>query len=177
MNLANKISILRMMLVPFFVAAIVYSNFTLALAIFVICMLTDAADGYIARSRSQQTRLGSLLDPMADKLLLISGYISLSMITTLPNHLRFPPYVPLIVISRDVLIVLGCLVIYLSKGKMDIKPTILGKVTTFFQMIGIVAILIQFPFSKIIWNAMVALTCISGLDYLRAGSKMVNENH
>ncbi|MEE8360433.1 MAG: CDP-alcohol phosphatidyltransferase family protein, partial [Candidatus Omnitrophota bacterium] len=100
MNLANKISITRIILVPFFIAAVVYSKFTLALAIFIICIISDALDGYIARTRSQQTKLGSILDPMADKLLLVSGFVSLSMISDLPENLRFPPYVPLIVVSR-----------------------------------------------------------------------------
>jgi len=113
MNLANKISIVRIILVPFFVAAVIYSKFTLALIIFVICILSDALDGYIARTKGQMTKLGSLLDPIADKLLLISGFVSLSIISDLPSNLRFPPYVPLIIISRDVLIVFGCVVIYL----------------------------------------------------------------
>lgn len=177
MNLANRISIVRIILVPFFVAAILYSRLNLALTIFVICILSDALDGYIARTKGQRTRLGSLLDPIADKLLLISGFISLSIVKDIPPYLRFPPYVPLIVVSRDVLIILGCMVIYLLKGKIEIKPTMLGKATTFFQMISIVSILTQFVYSNILWNIAVALTIISGLDYLRIGSRMVNEFH
>ena len=177
MNLANKISITRIILVPFFIAAVVYSRFTLALAIFILCILSDALDGYIARTRSQQTKLGALLDPMADKLLLVSGFVSLSMISDLPESLRFPPYVPLIVVSRDVLVVLGCMVIYMLKGKIDIKPTYLGKATTFLQMMSIVSILVHFPYSGVIWNITVALTVLSGLDYLRIGSRMLNDNH
>ncbi len=177
MNLANKISIIRIILAPFFVASIVYAKFTIALAIFLICVLSDALDGYIARTKGQETRLGTLLDPMADKLLLISAFVSLSMVSDLPAHLRFPPYVPLIVVSRDVLIILGCMVIYLLKGKIDISPTRLGKTTTVFQMISIVSILIRFPHSGILWNITIILTILSGLDYLRSGSRMLNETH
>lgn len=177
MNLANKISVLRIILVPFFVASIVYSAYTLALVIFVICIITDALDGYIARTRAQKTRLGTLLDPVADKLLLISAYVSLSMVSDLPANLRFPPYVPLIIVSRDILIILGCIIIYLMKGNVKIKPTYLGKTTTFFQMMSIVSILIHFKYSNILWNITLLLTVISGLDYLRSGSRMVNESH
>lgn len=175
MNLANRISIARIILVPFFVASIVYSRFTTALVIFIICILSDGLDGYIARTKGERTRLGSLLDPIADKLLLISGFVSLSIVKTLPSNLRFPPYLPLIIVSRDILIILGCMVIYLLKGKIDIKPTALGKATTFFQMISIISILTQFIYSRALWNITVGLTVLSGLDYLRIGSKMINE--
>jgi len=174
MNLANRISITRIMLVPFFITAVVYSKYTIALAIFSTCILTDALDGYIARTKGQVTKLGALLDPMADKLLLISGFVSLSMVSDLPQGLRFPAYVPLIIISRDVFIILGCLVVYLAKGGIDIKPTRLGKTTTFFQMMSIVGILVHFPYSVILWNLTVVLTVLSGIDYLRAGSRMLN---
>ena len=175
MNLANKITIARIILVPFFVAAILYSNFNAALAIFIICVFSDALDGYIARTRGQRTRLGALLDPIADKFLLISGFVSLSVVKGLPSNPKFPPYVPLVVVSRDVLIILGCMVIYLLKGKVEIEPTPLGKVTTFFQMMSIVAILTQFAYSGMLWNLTVALTVFSGLDYLRIGSRILNE--
>ncbi len=175
MNFANRISIARIILVPFFVAAIVYAQLKIALAIFIVCILSDALDGYIARTRAQKTRLGTLLDPIADKLLLLSGFVALSVVGDLPIALRFPPYMPIIVISRDVLIILGCLVIYLLKGKVDIKPTALGKATTFFQMISIVSILVQFAYSIVLWNIAVALTVLSGLGYLRIGSRMLNE--
>lgn len=177
MNLANKITIGRIILVPFFVAFIMYSKFNGALTIFIICILSDGLDGYIARTKGQRTRLGSLLDPIADKLLLISGFVSLSIVSGLPSNLRFPPYVPLIVVFRDFLIILGCMVIYLLKGRIDIKPTPLGKATTFFQMMSIIGILIKFIYTKILWNITVGLTILSGLDYIRIGSRAINETH
>lgn len=175
MNLANKISIIRIILVPLFIAFIVYSKFTFALIVFIICMASDALDGIVARMNHQETNLGRLLDPMADKLLLVTGFILLSVASNIPAHLRFPPYVALIIVSRDVLMILGCLVIYLLKGKVDIKPTVVGKITTFFQMLSIVSILTRFPYSMILWNVAVILTVVSGLGYLRAGSRMLNE--
>lgn len=175
MNLANRISITRIILVPFFVAGVVYSKFTLALIIFLVCMLSDALDGYFARARNEKTRLGSLLDPIADKLLLISGVILLSILKDLPPALRFPPYVPLVIVSRDVLIILGCMIIYLLKGKMDIRPTYLGKATTFFQMVSIMGVLVRFPYVNILWNIAVGLTVFSGLGYLKIASRIFNE--
>ena len=173
-NLANKISITRIILVPFFVAAILYDRFSMALGIFVICMISDALDGYIARARDQKTQLGALLDPIGDKLLLVSGFVTLSMTSNIPPGLRFPPYVPIIIVSRDLFTVLGCGVIYIIKGKVDIKPTYLGKVATFFQMLSIVSVLINFSYSSAVWNIAVAFTVVSGLGYLKSASEMLN---
>lgn len=175
MNLANRISITRFILTPFFVAAIVYSRFTLALAIFIICIASDALDGYIARMRNERTHLGSLLDPIADKFLLISGFITLSIIKDLPLALRFPFYVPFIVITRDFLMIIGFIVIHLIKGRVEVEPTRLGKITTFFQMMSIVGILSAFTYSHILWNITVAITIASGIDYLRIAGRILNE--
>lgn len=170
MNWANRITILRIILVPVFIAAILYSRFGLAIIIFIIAAFTDALDGYIARSRKEKTKLGAIMDPIADKLLIVSAFISLSIVAGLPVYLKMPFYVPIIVISRDALILLGALIIYLNNGSLDIKPTIVGKVTTFFQMLTIISVLVQFIYSSWIWNATVVLTIISGLDYVRIGS-------
>ncbi len=176
MNLANRISVVRIVLVPFFVAAVLYFRFTAALAIFIICIISDALDGYFARVKGERTKLGALLDPIADKLLLVSAFIALSATKGLPQYLRFPLYVPIIVVSRDLLIILGCIVIYLLKGKIDIRPSYLGKATTFFQMISVVGVLAQFSHSAILWNIAVGLTVLSGLDYLRIAGRILNDH-
>lgn len=175
MSLANKISIGRVVLVPFFVAAILYQNFNAALLIFIVCVLSDGLDGYIARRMGQDTKLGALLDPIADKLLILSSFISISLGKGISSTLSMPLYVPLIIISRDVLILIGCVVIYLIKGRIDIKPTRLGKTTTFFQMITVLSLLSRFAYSSLLWNTAVIFTVLSGLDYLRIGSRMLNE--
>lgn len=177
MNLANKISIARIILIPFFIASIVYSKMELALVFFIIAVITDGVDGFIARALKQKTELGTILDPMADKLLLISAYICLSIVTTIPPQLKLPPYVPIIVISRDAIIVLGSIVIHMITGELKVAPSILGKVTTFFQMITIVSILIKYNSSFIIWNIAVLLTIVSGIDYVIKGSRLLSENH
>jgi cardiolipin synthase len=175
MNWANRITIIRIILVPFFIMAILYHRLGLAFIIFLVASITDGLDGYIARIRKERTQLGKILDPVADKMLLVSAYISLSMVSGLPEHLKMPVYVPIAVISRDVIILFGAVVIYLLTEKMEIRPTVLGKITTFFQMLTIISLLLGFIYSNWIWNATVVLTVLSGLDYIRIGAKQLNE--
>ena len=176
-TLANKISIVRIILIPFFITSVAYSRLDLALIVFLAAVISDGADGFIARALKQQTQLGTILDPIADKLLLTSAYICLSMVGNIPQYLRLPPYVPIIVISRDVIIVIGSIMVYVVKGDIKISPSLIGKVTTFFQMITIVCILVKFDHSRSVWNATIVLTIISGLDYVMKGSKLLSENN
>lgn len=177
MNLANKISIARIILIPFFIAAVVYSRMDLALLFFLIAVVSDGVDGFVARALKQKTQLGTMLDPIADKLLILSAYICFSVVANIPQHLRLPPYVPIIIISRDAIIVLGSVIVYLLKGDIKVTPSIVGKVTTFFQMITIVCILVRFNHSNIIWNIATVLTVFSGIDYVIKGSRMLSDNH
>jgi len=176
-NLANRISIARIILVPFFIAAIVYSRMDIALIFFILAIISDGIDGFIARTFKQKTQLGTILDPMADKLLLVSAYICLSIINHIPPHLKLPPYVPIIIISRDAMLVLGSITVYVIKGDLKIMPSVLGKITTFFQMITIVSILIKFEYSYVLWNLAALLTILSGIDYIIKGSRLLSENH
>jgi cardiolipin synthase len=177
MNIANKISIARIILIPFFVLAMVYGRMGIALGIFIAAIITDGADGFIARAFNQKTQVGAMLDPIADKLLLITAFISLAAVRSIPPEVRLPPYVPIIVISRDVLIILGSVVVYMIRGDLKVSPSVAGKVTTFFQMMTIVSVLVSFKYSYIVWNVAVALTVISGMGYLYKGSKLLGENH
>jgi cardiolipin synthase len=177
MNLANKITIARIILIPFFIAAVVYSRLNAALALFILAIISDGADGFIARALKQKTQLGTILDPIADKMLIISAYICLSVVSTVPEHLRLPAYVPIVIISRDTIIVLGSVIVYLMKGDIRVSPSIVGKITTFFQMITIVCILMRFEHSGLVWNAAVVLTVASGIDYVLKGSRMLGDNH
>lgn len=175
MNLANRITVLRIILVPVFVMAVFYHRLNIAFWVFTAAAITDALDGYVARLLDQKTELGTILDPIADKLLLGSAYISLSLVSGLPEYLKMPVYVPIIVISRDVIIVIGIVAANLLSGGIKIKPTILGKVTTFFQMATIVCLLLRFVYSSWLWNITAILTIISGLDYIRISSGRLNE--
>lgn len=184
MNLANKITITRILLIPFFVMSLMiykpYSGFIsyLPFLIFFICVLTDALDGFIARRFNQKTKLGTILDPIADKLLLLTAFISLTFFSIFPTELKIPTWVFLIIISRDILIMLGSVIIVFMTGDLHIKPSWLGKITTFFQMLTVVLILLQIKKSFIAWNIAAIFTILSGIDYLLRGSRMLNsENH
>ncbi|MBU1887935.1 MAG: CDP-diacylglycerol--glycerol-3-phosphate 3-phosphatidyltransferase [Candidatus Omnitrophica bacterium] len=181
MNLANKITIFRILLIPFFIASVLYYGEArpyfrfVALALFALAALTDAIDGGIARSRGQITELGIVLDPVADKLLIASAFISLSVTKNLPPDLRIPAWVVLIVLTRDIIIVLGSVIIYFLKGNVAIKPSFLGKATTFFQMIAILAILTVFRSHGSFVYPAAFFTILSGIDYIWRGSRQLNE--
>jgi len=174
MNWANRLTILRIILVPVFIGTVLYNRLNFALLIFIAATITDALDGYIARARHEKTKFGTIMDPIADKMLLGSAFVSFSLVKILPEYLQMPIYMPVVIIARDVIILLGVIAIYLLTGKLDVKPTILGKVTTFFQMITIILVLLCFVYSNWIWNITAILTVISGLDYIRIGSKQIN---
>ena len=174
MNWANRLTIFRIILVPVFITAIFYNKLIFALIVFCVAALTDAADGYIARRRNEKTSFGAIIDPIADKFLIGAAFISLSLVSTLPDYIRIPVYVPIIIISRDVIILMGIMMLYLTVGQIEIKPTIVSKVTTVFQMVTIISVLLGFSYSFVIWNVATILTIISGLDYIRIGSKYVS---
>lgn len=183
MNYANKISIARILLIPFFIGSIVYyrnegsASSYLPLFIFFIAVISDALDGFIARRFNQKTELGAILDPMADKLLIITAFVCLSLSKSIPENLKLPAWLPIIVISRDIIIVLGTVLVHVIRGDIQIIPTLMGKVTTFFQMSTILAVLIKFPYSFIIWNLAGISTVISGIDYIVRGSRLLNEEN
>ncbi len=180
MNLANWISIGRVILIPFFIASIVYyspeKDFLrfVAIGIFLTAVISDGIDGYIARTKKIKTRLGSFLDPMADKLLLSSSFITLALAGNIPLQIKLPLWVPILVISRDVMLALGSFLIHVITGDLKIVPSILGKLTTFFQMAAIICILLQMPFSYFLLYTAAFFTFISGFDYIIKGTKLIN---
>ncbi|MFA5069159.1 MAG: CDP-alcohol phosphatidyltransferase family protein [Candidatus Omnitrophota bacterium] len=183
MGLANKITIIRILLVPFLLAALFYYrpeyDFLrfIALGIFFMCALTDAVDGYVARRFYQKTELGRILDPLADKLLILTSFLCLSVLRDIPAASRIPSWLTMIVFSRDVIILLGSTIIFMMLKDINIKPSALGKITTFFQMSTVVASLLQFGIISVFWCATAFFTVISCLDYVWLGSKVLNESH
>jgi CDP-diacylglycerol--glycerol-3-phosphate 3-phosphatidyltransferase len=175
-NFANKISTFRILSVPFFVASLIYytpeKDFLrfVALGIFIVAVISDAVDGYIARKSKQQSPAGLILDPLGDKLLLMSAFISLYLV---PFPVRFPLFVILIVISRDLIILIGALVTFMVKQKINIVPTRWGKLTTTFQMTAIIAVILQLRISFLFWWLAVFFTVISGTDYIMRGFKIL----
>lgn len=181
MNLPNKFTLARLLLTPIFVLSILYYNrgdnlflTNLPLIIFLIAIMTDAVDGFIARRYHQRTSLGIVLDPIADKFLLIVVFITLAFTKTIPADFRIPPWVLIIVLTRDIFILLGASIIYFIFEYVEFKPSIIGKVTTVFQMATVLSILLRFPYSHIIWTMTAALTVLSGIHYLIRTNRILN---
>jgi CDP-diacylglycerol--glycerol-3-phosphate 3-phosphatidyltransferase len=183
MNFANKISTFRILSVPFFFSALIYYSperkylRLVALIIFILAVISDAVDGYIARKSGQQSKAGLILDPLGDKLLLMTAFISLAFIDQF--HIKFPLWVVLIVISRDTIILIGALVIYLVKQNIAVFPTRWGKLTTTFQMLAVFTVLVQLKQAYIFWWIAAFFTIISGFDYVMRGFKVLYaaDNH
>jgi cardiolipin synthase len=184
MNLPNNLSILRILLVPIFIACLLYYvpereylRYT-AIGLFIIACFTDAADGFMARRMNQRTRLGSFIDPLADKILILGGFISLSFMGNLPPAMRIPAWVTLIVVSRDVLILLGAILIFITTGALTPKPLFVGKATTASQMLAILAALALLPegIDSFLFAATAILTVLSGSVYLKIGSRILQSN-
>ncbi|MFC1631980.1 CDP-alcohol phosphatidyltransferase family protein [Candidatus Omnitrophota bacterium] len=183
LSLANKLSIARVLLVPAFIATIMYYTPArdwlrlLATGIFLLAILSDALDGYMARTKGESSKLGTFLDPLADKLLLISAYICLATVKSWPAHLKLAPWIVIIVISRDVIIVLGSAIVHMVSGKLNFSPTIFGKITTALQMLTILALLLQLKLFYPLAYLMIFFTLLSGLDYIKLGGKFIGETH
>ena len=185
LTFANKITVGRILAVPFFIAAVLYYSPErdylryAALGIFLFAVISDVVDGYIARTRNQKTRAGAILDPLADKILIISAFLSLYKIGVYfpgPVPVQFPIWLVVAVISRDVTLLLGSMIIHLVRGEFNVNPTRWGKITTFFQVFCVIGVLLQWPFSLILRNVTVVFTVISGIGYIRDGIKILNEN-
>ena len=145
MTTANKITIVRILMIPAFVTMAIYYGESIqrgqplewqrfvAIAIFILAAVSDGLDGYVARRYNQRSTLGVILDPIADKGLLLSGIITLSLTNWSefePGSGKFPAWFPVLVISRDAILLVGTLVLYLLNGKVQVKPHWTGKIAT-----------------------------------------------
>lgn len=181
MNLANQITIFRIVLVPVFVVSLVYATSYqpwmrwVALGCFTLACATDALDGWVARRFSQITRLGSFIDPIADKLLLLSGYTILSFWTGTPETLQIPAWVAIAVIARDVIILIGAVLIFFLTNALKPQPIFIGKATTLLQMLTLLAVLAGAPQAilQILFVMTAALTIFSGFIYIRIGGRLL----
>ena len=180
LNIPNFITTLRVIAIPFFIVALSYQYTGVALLIFVGCGLTDGLDGFIARTYHQRTKIGAFLDPLADKLLLTSSFITLAILE-LPNKIPF--WLIVTVISRDIIIPLGIAVLFMLGTKIQIAPTKIGKFTTFLQITLIIAVLFfnytgkKYPeiVLPLCWLTF-ATTVISGLGYIHQGIRLLNKD-
>ena len=181
MSFANKITIFRILSVPFFITTLVYYTPQkdylrfIALSIFILAIISDVIDGYIARTRNQKTQAGAILDPIADKILLITAFIFLYRISNQYFDIKLPLLIVLIVIFRDAILLLGGGIIILTNQENKIGPTWWGKISTFLQMMTILSLLLKLNISPFLWNVAIAFTVISGIDYLKKGTGMFNK--
>ena len=187
MTTANKITIARILLIPFFVVEVLYYMKTgyevhrlLAIVVFAIAAICDGVDGYIARRYSQRSELGAILDPLADKLLLLSGIVLFSLSN--PRLGTLPLWLTGTIIGRDVLLLLGLLVIQITVGKVRVRPRFLGKVATVLQMLCLVWILMKWDRYLpeawfLIWTIGAGVfTGISGLWYVSDGVRHLSSH-
>src|SRR6266567_2273888 len=183
----NVLTVFRMVLIPVFVSLLFYQRFILALVVFLVAGLTDGLDGLLARRFDQTSQLGTVLDPIADKLMLVTAFVVLSMRSIypqpLPSHLPVPFWVTVAVISRDVFIVVGAAAINIMTGFRGFRPSWLGKVNTTVQIIGIAAIMVaaSVPYGAgyylpTIYTTVFALSLLSGAHYVFFASKLLNED-
>ena len=180
LTLANQLTILRIILIPGFVLLVVYGYLGWALVVFLTAGVTDALDGLIARRTGQRTALGAWLDPMADKLLLVTTFVVLTLPSVpLTNHL--PLWLTVFVISRDVVIVGVVAIVTLTAGPRQFRPSILGKLATatfilttvvvmFFNYRGEQSIAVE----VMVWLSLI-LTVLSAADYFIRLRRLVND--
>ena len=180
LTLANQLTLLRMLLIPAFVVLVIEGELGWALVIFGIAGITDALDGVIARRSGQKTTLGAWLDPMADKLMLVSAFVVL----TLPGlglANRLPLWLTALIISRDVCIVVTVAIVNLAIGRRTFRPSVFGKVATAVYIItAVLAMLFNYLgyHARIVDVAIytsLALTLLSGFHYIWHAAKALGE--
>ena len=194
MTTANKITVVRILLIPVFVTLAIYYGEGVqrsepvewlrfaAIIVFLLAAVSDGLDGYVARRYNQRSSLGVVLDPIADKGLLLSGIITLSISnwSETPNYGKFPVWFPVLVITRDVVILVGAAVLHLLIGRVRIKPHWTGKVATVLQMAAIGWVMLQLRIIPLLYIVIAAgvFTLISGIIYVADGVRQLQaEGH
>ncbi len=178
MTIATQITVTRILLIPVFVLFAVYYGESvaegapqewqrmMAIGVFILASVTDAFDGWVARKFNQMSRLGALLDPLADKGLLLAAVITLSVS---PWHYALPLWFPVLVIARDSVIVVGCLLMKYFSDHLEIRPSWTGKVATALQMVAVAWVMLQLPAAGVpVWLAGI-FTLVSGMEYVYRG--------
>jgi CDP-diacylglycerol--glycerol-3-phosphate 3-phosphatidyltransferase len=191
MTTANKITIVRILMIPAFVLMAIYYGESIqrgaplewqrytAIVIFLVAAASDGLDGYIARRYKQRSELGAILDPIADKGLLLSGIITLSISNwseVNPDYGKFPAWFPVIVITRDVVILVGAAILHMLIGNtMKVRPSWTGKVATVCQMCAIGWVMLQLHFLPLLFVVIVAgvFTLVSGVIYFMDGVRQL----
>jgi cardiolipin synthase len=176
-TIPNLLSVLRMGLVPLFIIAVLDGQSLRALILFLVAGVTDALDGFIARFANQQSLLGTYLDPIADKILLTSAYIALS-IPSLNHGAQIPVWITVLVIARDLLIVVMAVILALAAGIRKFPPSVLSKINTAAQVVTVMVVLVSplVPHLETVATTLLylvaATTLSSGLHYMFRMSRL-----
>ncbi len=188
LTLANEITILRVLLIaPFVICMLkIHDNCAMryiALAIFLVMCISDALDGYFARARKQVTKLGSFLDPMADKLLMACACVLLASPRTAIDGYLLPPTIVVLIIGKDLLLLLGFVILYLITSHVHIVPIFAGKAATVLQLSMVAAVLLApdiHPylsqwryFTRFLWWSAAGLAVATTLVYIRGGIRYI----
>ncbi len=166
MTVPNLITTLRIILAPIFIIYLINDQFLSALIVFLLCGVSDGLDGFVARVFNQKSAIGRYLDPLADKIILVAAFIVLAARGLLP------PWLAVMVIARDVLILLGVLMLYLMGASFVVKPSIVSKITTCLQFVIPIAVLsrdyLALPTGSTMFLYLLtaAFTISSGLHYM-----------
>lgn len=178
MTFATKLTVFRILLIPVFVLFAIYYGASVAagapqewlrwcaVGVFVLASVTDAFDGYVARKFGQMSKMGAMLDPIADKGLLLTAIITLSV-----SDWRYalPLWFPVLVIARDAVIVIGCVVMKMTHDHLEVRPSWTGKTATALQMVTVAWAMFQIPhLEAAVWPAGI-FTLVSGLEYVWRG--------
>ena len=179
LTLANQLTLLRMLLIPAFVLLVVYGRLGWALFVLLVAGITDALDGLIARRAGQKTTLGAWLDPMADKLLLTSAFVVLTVPGTALVQ-RVPLWLTILIISRDIVIVLTVAIVNLAIGRRTFTPSLLGKTATaIYIATGLLFMLFNYagrpsPILDFFVYLSLAVTILSSVDYMVRAARIIN---
>lgn len=176
MNIPNLLTLLRILLVPLIVILLMDGAYLPALLVFLFAGITDGLDGFLARVLDQKTVLGAYLDPLADKALITSSFVTLSILGSIPGWLT------VLVITRDLMILVGISLLALLSIPFEIHPVAVSKLTTAFQIFTVFMVLLMkniaweslTPVVEILFWATALLTVLSGLSYIRKGVGMFN---
>lgn len=169
LNIPNTLTISRIVLIPAFITCVIYAEHLLALIIFAAAAATDLLDGFLARLTNQRTPLGTFLDPLADKLLLVSSFIIFAVYGWIPLWLAIT------VISRDIIVVAGWVLLTLVTRNATVETVRLGKAAIALQLITLAYVLLRLniasfpPLHLVLYPATAALTAVSGLQYVSRG--------
>jgi len=179
LNLPNILSLLRILLIPVFLALMIQGKVMEASAVFFFAGFTDVLDGFAARLLHQRTKIGALLDPAGDKLLMTSAFIVLTIPSLNSPHI-IPLWLTIAVISRDLFIVSSAFALYKLRGQKTFLPSIWGKSSTVCQFMVLILVLffnsfqISFPYLRLLYFLTLALTLLSGMHYSYIGFRIIS---